>query len=47
MHSALQLGGLPIKSGKHVHTGSSLRGWHCELGPHGFGLHGVEGNIGI
>lgn len=35
-----------MKSGKHVHTDSSPCGWHCELGPHGFGLHGVEGNTG-
>lgn len=43
-HSALQLGGLPMKPGKHVHSNLSSRAWQCEFGPHGFGVHGEGGN---
>lgn len=45
-HSALQLGGLPIKSDKHIHSDLSSRAWQCEFGPHGFGLHGEGGGDG-
>lgn len=42
-HSGLQLGGVPIKSGKQEHDGDSPETLHCELGPHGEGKQGFVG----
>jgi len=42
MHSGLQFGGEPIKSGKQEHDGCCPFTWHCEFGPHGDGTHGFS-----
>ena len=42
-HSGLQLGGTPRKSGKQEQDGVSPEILHCELGPHGEGMHGFCG----
>jgi len=46
MHSGLQFGGEPIKSGKQEHEGDCPLTWHCELGPHGEGTHGCSTGTG-
>lgn len=43
MHSGLQLGGLPLYSGKQVQTDWSFITLHTLLGPHGDGEHGFFG----
>lgn len=40
VHSGLQDGGLPMKSGKHEHTDCPLIDLHWLLGPQGDGLQG-------
>lgn len=46
MHSGLQFGGTPMNSVKHEQAGDSPLTMHCELGPHGDGIHGFCGTIG-
>lgn len=41
MHSGLQLGGEPIKSGIQEHEGLSPLTWHWAFGPQGDGTHGL------
>lgn len=40
-HSGLQLGGLPVYSGRQVHEGLSPTTRHSEYGPQGDGEHGA------
>lgn len=44
-HSGLQLGGIPLKSGKQEHEGDSPITLHAELGPQGEGSHGLTGFV--
>ena len=41
VHSGLQFGGVPIYVGKQEQEGVLPTLRHCELGPHGFGRHGL------
>lgn len=45
IHSGLQLGGVPIKSGKQEQEGESLIILQAEFGPQGDGSHGLTGFI--
>lgn len=45
-HSGLQLGGVPINSGKQEQDGLSPATWHWEFGPQGDGWQGFFGGIG-
>ena len=45
-HSGLQFGAEPIILGRQPHWACPERTWHCELGPHGDGVHGL-GGIGL
>lgn len=42
IHSGLQLGGVPVNSGRQEHEGAPPILRHCELGPHGEGMHGFK-----
>jgi hypothetical protein len=42
-HSGLQFGAEPIILGRQPHWACPERTWHCELGPHGDGVHGLGG----
>lgn len=44
MHSGLQVGGLPIYSGRQEQTAWLLKSRHWLLGPHGDGEHGSRRN---
>lgn len=44
IHSGLQFGAVPMKSGKQEHDGESLFTWHRALGPQGDGWHGFFGS---
>uniref|UniRef100_A0A1A9VW36 Uncharacterized protein n=1 Tax=Glossina austeni TaxID=7395 RepID=A0A1A9VW36_GLOAU len=45
-HSGLQLGGVPIKSGKQEQAGLPPIIWHFELGPQGEGTHDGGRSVG-
>lgn len=47
MHSGLQAGGEPMKSGRQEQEGESLMTWHWELGPQGEGRHRSIGVGGL
>lgn len=47
MHSGLQFGGEPIKSGRQVQDGASALTLHREFGPHGEGSQGLITTVGI
>ena len=42
-HSGRQLGTEPIMLGTQPHWACPETTWHCELGPHGVGVHGFGG----
>lgn len=42
-HSGLQLGGIPLYSGRHVQTAWPFTSRHLLFGPHGDGEHGSNG----
>lgn len=46
IHSGLQSGGLPIKSGRQEHEGALFATSHLLLNPHGDGMHGLTGTGG-